>query len=181
MRTITWGSIGVARVWCDSLPPVTYPALKTIERRLETHRLLLSKARCAAVEVAGMVGHPSSYGLLGACFTPLATDQLLIEVVCSTECEHQIDWALAGRCDKVHVGLPTEYGPSVLHAAEIAGVLVDLDPGLLLFDHAAHGVVGSSDWFFGELGRIVVHLLTRDAIPMSDDELSDIVQFGPRR
>lgn len=181
MRTLTRDSGVVARIWLDDLPAVTYPPFNTIERRLETHRLVLGTARSIAVEVAGMVGHPSSYGLLGASFTPLPVDQLLIQVVCSTENGCLLDWALAGRCDEVHAGLPAEYASSVLDAAGTADGVADLSAGLLRFDHAAHGDVGSSSWFFGQLGRLLVSLLPRDVSQIRDDELAEIIAVGLRR
>ena len=166
-----------ARVWLDELPDVTYPIDDVLECSISPHQSRTDAVRLSAIEVVRMPGHPSSYGLLGASFTPKRTDRLLIEVASSTPGGEQVDWALAGRCDEVRSGLPKEYAVSVFDAAATVGASWKLGAGVLRFDHAAHGLVGSSAWFFGALSRAVMSLLVHADEPCSDAALAEIVRL----
>ena len=180
MRTIAQSPTAHTRVWLDELPEATYAVLGVSERSVAMHRPPNGAGRRVAVEVVRMAGHPSSYALLGATFTPEPTARLRLQVASSAAEGTPLTWALAGRCDEVYAGLPEEYAACVLDTATDAAHMHDLGPGILRFDHAAHGVVGSSRWLFGELGRVVVTLLARPGGLWSDDELAEITRLRHR-
>jgi len=105
------------------------------------------------VEWAGLVGDPSSYGLLGGTLV---------------EGETRIDAPLDGtafpdslaRNDRGAFGLPAGYRAGVLAAVPF-GLAVSV---------AAHGMASSSPLTFGELARLLVIFL-RHGIPEGDDEV----------
>jgi hypothetical protein len=79
--------------------------------------------------------------------------------------------------DIVVIGLPDEFADSVLTGAVQAPATRLLGPGVLRFDCAAQGLVGSSRWFFRHLSTIVVRLLTSRV--WSEEELAAILEtFG---
>jgi hypothetical protein len=111
------------------------------------------------------VGGRILYGLLGAQFIPNNSGNFSIEVLVSTNTESVFQQSIAANLDKVRVGLPREYSQSV-----IDGVLYSLDKksleilgsGVLRFDKAAHGEIGSSNKFFRKIAATVVQLLMLD-------------------
>ena len=101
----------------------------------------------------GMVGHPSTYGLLGG-------------REARGETESPVDLplgrfpaSLAGTADVVEFGLPTEFERVVLDEAR-SRIVVTV---------AAHGLVGSSPLVFGGLTRMLLWVLEH-GIPTTDEE-----------
>lgn len=165
-----------ARFWLDDLPDLAYPIVEVMERSITVRQSPAGDARRAAVELVTRAGHPSSYGLLGGSFTPQQTSRLVIQVASLTAGAERVEWALAGGNDDVYAGLLGEDAVGVLDGVEAAMAEHDLGAGVLRFDHAAHGVIGSSRSLFGRLGRIVVALLARPGVQWSDDDLAELLR-----
>jgi hypothetical protein len=109
----------------------------------------------ATVEWVGRAGHPSSYGLLTGARSP--SPRLAI----AEEGARYRD-ALPGRADKVIWGLPDEYVNAVT-------AVLDEDVQPVLISHAAHGEIGSSNFVFAGLTRLLCRLLAGGLPPDEED------------
>jgi hypothetical protein len=162
-----------ARVWLGELPDCAYPSGKILEavQEQETQSSSQAEPSCAAVEAMLVRGPRVLYGLLGASFTPDESQRCVVQVGVDTAFERpanwmfpeysreQTRWALATNLDSIYIGLLEEYAPAVLRGSVHAGEV--LGGGLLRFDCAAHGLVGSSEWLFQNLADLLVVLLAR--------------------
>jgi len=115
-------------------------------------------------------GGRAVYGLLGASFTPDNVEKLVVQLAISANTEKQVDWSLAASIDEVYAGMPLEYADSVLDG--VVGAEEILGSGVLRFESAAHGVVGSSPRIFRQLARDVVRLLSYKVESLSEEELT---------
>jgi hypothetical protein len=165
-----------ARVWVGELPELSYDVLQVEERRLAAQGGMLAEVRCAAVELLIPTGPRSLYGALGATFSPGITGQLLVQVATSAEDGELVASALTGRLDEVHIGLPQEYAGAVLEGAVNTEEIHLLGPGILRFDHAAHGYVSSAQVIFRRVARTVVRLLCLDEGAASEGDLRAILE-----
>jgi hypothetical protein len=165
-----------ARVWVGELPNLSYDVLQVEERRLEAEGAMLAAVRCAAVELLIPTGPRSLYGALGAMFSPGAGGQLLVQVATSPLDGELVASALTGRLDAVHIGLPEWYAGAVLEGAVSTEEIHLLGPGILRFDHAAHGEVSSAQVIFRRLVRTVVRLLCLDMEAVSEEELRKMLE-----
>ena len=166
------------RVWFDQLPDARYPAARTLEVRMPAEPRAHVPHRQAALEwrtIRG--GHPSSYGLLGATFTPDPSDTLTIQVALATEDDRWLDWTLITvPLDEVQRGIPYLWeGEAVLGSAGETAAPA-LGSGTLLFDCAAYGHVGSSPWVFYRLARGVVHFLSADSSSVTEERAKDYLR-----
>lgn len=105
-----------------------------------------------AVEWAGQVGHPSSYGLLGG----RAGEVTRLEV----PERGSYQGSLAGASDEVAFGLPAEYRQAVGQGLRSPVALTV----------AAHGQVGSSAYVFRRLASLLSALIS-DGVPATDPDL----------
>ena len=104
------------------------------------------------LEWAGQLGHPSSYGLIGA---REASQTVLPDPSGGRYVE-----SLAGELDQVYFGLPAAYAEAVIAVLQRP----------LELTVAAHGEVGSSPAVFARLTAAVEHF-TVAGIPAPDDEI----------
>jgi hypothetical protein len=107
-----------------------------------------------SVEWVGRLGHPSSYGLLGA---RLIEGETRISVPFEGP---DFPKSLAARSERVDHGLIQEYRGAIT-AAVPAGLEITL---------AAHGQVSSSQAVFGGLARLILTFL-RDGIPEASSDV----------
>ena len=156
--TVSLGQLSKVRIWLEELPNAKYQVGKTLEvvqvAKVSTH----SGPICAAVELMRVTGPRILCGLLGATFMPDASERCVIQVAVDSAFEmpsnwrfpelsrKETSWALATRLDSIYVGLLEEYAPAVLNGAVRAGEL--LGSGLLRFDCAIHGLIGSKSTGF---------------------------------
>jgi hypothetical protein len=170
------------RVWQKEGRISNYVHDEVIQGDLDLHDIaaLYPETRPTTVEVARMLGHPSSYGLLGAEFMPDSSGRITVEVALSGGADGETVTydSLAAGSDTVRAGLPREYGSAVLQTGTLYASA--LGPGTLRFDDAAHGMVGSSVAVFGWLTRIVLQLLVHEVATMTDDELMSIARAAWR-
>lgn len=139
----------------------------------------LNQKQMAAVEMIIPSAGRALYGLLGAEFVSDRSNKLLVKVAVSEavseDVEAEIDWSLASSIDKVCAGLPVEYADSVfdgvVHAGEILG------SGVLFFNCAAHGEIGSSPQMFRQLALKVVRLIAAASVKesLSEKELISLL------
>lgn len=154
-----------ARIWLGELPDLSYPVLEVLERQQDAKVSTIAEIRYAAVEMFAPKGVRALYGLLGAKFTPDNLERLLVQVAFCEDTTKQVEWSLAAKVDKIYVGLTCEYAPSVLDGALRAAET--LGSGVLRFECAAHGAVGSSPKIFRQLATLAVQLLTVRAESLS--------------
>jgi hypothetical protein len=170
------------RVWQEEGQISSYGHDEVIQGDLDLHDLAAQypETRPTTVEVARMLGHPSSYGLLGAEFMPDSSGRITVEVALSSgsDGETVTYGSLAAGNDTVRAGLPREYGSAVLQTGMLYAS--SLGTGTLRFADAAHGIVGSSVAVFGWLTRIVLELLVHEVATMTDGELMSIVSAAWR-
>lgn len=150
-----------ARLWQGTRPSRTYPAVQILERECRVQPTANTQVRQVAIEWRRAVCGPSSYGLLGAQWTPQSTERLLVRVLVSADVPFPgWDWRSQSSPDP-RPGLPLEYAKPVLAGALEAEGLPALGAGILCFDQAAHDLVGSSPLVFHWLAHTVVGALTR--------------------
>lgn len=159
-----------ARVWLDELPELGYQSSGVIGHTAETNQAPSAQTRQAAVELFIPAGGRALYGLLGAELIPTLDNKLLIQVAVSADPQRRFEWSLAGRVDEVSIGLPADYAEGVITGALQRSDI--LGAGVLRFDRAAHGVVGSSWEFFRRLATIVVHVLVLQPVEATDEEMN---------
>jgi len=83
---------------------------------------------------------------------------------------------LPGFTDQVRRGLPREYADSVMEGAIYTNSISPLGSGVLQFNCAAHGEVGSSPNAFRQLGEMVTRLLQMDPSSVTVEQLLDLIQ-----
>lgn len=76
--------------------------------------------------------------------------------------------------DRLSLGLTSDFAKVVEQTADVA-VHQYLPTGLIVFDLAAHGAVGSSSLVFSRLAVGILALLSRNAEFASDQELIDLL------
>jgi hypothetical protein len=111
--------------------------------------------------------------LLGAEFVPSSSGPLIIQVAESLNHEKQIEWSLASANDVVRVGIPRQHINSVLDGAQSEGEIFALSSGILRFDFAAHGEIGSSPKIFRQLAKGIVRLFVNSSATVSAEELEN--------
>jgi hypothetical protein len=116
------------------------------------------------------------YGLLGGEFVPEDTRLFRLQVVVSSDKGRRFDSSLAGSIDEVRFGLPREYSEAVQDGVTSARANLLLGSGLLRFDCAAHGKVGSSPNLFRLLAKVIVRLLCGNAESVTEESLVRLLE-----
>lgn len=168
------------QIWLDELPEWRNEGAEVAERHQETSRRGITERRCAAIELFVPVGPRAYYSVLGAIFVPGQEDRLLIQVPISVNQGQPVLESLAGRADKVRVGLPYEFTGSVFDGVLSINPAQLLGAGTLQFCCAATGDIGSSPWMFRVLGRVVVKLLSSDRSSFSEENLIRLLDLELR-
>ena len=167
-----------ALVWIGDYPSLIYPAIDVINQDVYTGLSINYGEKRAALEIMLPVGSRVLYGLLGAKFIPNNSGKFSLEVLVSTNSEAVFQQSLAAKLDQVRIGLPSEYSQSVidgtLHSLDQKS-LESLGSGVLRFDKAAHGEIGSSNKFFRKIAATVVQLLMLDKAS-NEKEVTEIVK-----
>ena len=164
-----------ARVWLGELPQASYLADYTVERSIEAKSPDFNNVRLAAVELREPKGPRVLYGLLGAEFRPLKSNNLDLQVNVSSNDNLRIADSSLNQSGDILVGLPKEYIDSVVRGVFDIGEKADgIFAGTLLFNCAAHSIVGSSESIFRRLSYIVVQILFSPKNTLSEHDLSKI-------
>jgi hypothetical protein len=163
LKSISIGRHGAGLLWIDEAMDVGFDPVGLEERHVKAG-IGNSHARMVAVEIYLPRGARAEYALLGMRYEPAPRDDLLVRVLIGETLGSTYDQSLAGQVDEVRLGLPADYVSSVLEATcnEADGCL---DPGVLLVDRAAHGLVGSNADLFERLARVLVGILIDPRFP----------------
>jgi hypothetical protein len=172
------GSHGRVRLWWDELPGASYAVAEILATHLPCGASNISGSREVAVEYFSPRGGRALYGLLGAHFTPATAGGLAIEVAVSVDGGQPLESSLASRVDDVAVSLPRYNGEAVTAGAAEVGEM--LGSGVLRFDQAAHGLVGSAPGVFRTLARAIVHLLAAGVDSVSADSLQNLLAIDAK-
>lgn len=151
-----------ARLWDSSeLPDLGgLPVVEHILRASENAK----PSKNIAIEVAVPRGGVTSFGLLGATFEPARAASLTMTVL--SDGDRVFPDALAPSPERAVFGLPQEYVNSVVNGfLKGAALLADIPGGSLVFDRAAHGMLGSSCELFRELAACVTRLALGATMP----------------
>jgi hypothetical protein len=151
-----------AHVWIDERQQIICPRTETISKELAKGLTKKSPNKRGGLEILMPAGARFFYGLLGAEFIPNDSGSFLLEVLIATNQENIYEQSIASKLDQVRVGLPSEYSQSVIEGAIESlneTTLARFGSGVLTFDQAAHGKVGSSNIFFRHIATTVIQLL----------------------
>ncbi len=180
MITLELSPYRKARVWLGELPDLGYEVKETVEDVIEVGASAVTGVRRAAIELYLYTGPRDLYGLLGATLTPDRSGRLMLQVAASDDDGKPVDWSLASHIDDVRVGLPRQYAESVFDGAAGTHEIRGLGSGVLRFDRAAHGRVGSASIVFRQIAGSLVRLLAAGAESISVEELERYLQSSAR-
>jgi hypothetical protein len=175
MLELEWG-LNRARIWLGSLPEWRYQVATEREHHFAAPNTRDSHTKCAAIELLIPAGARSHYGGLGANFAPERNGDLEVRICASQESPQALKGSLADRLDKPYIGLATEYIEGVLKGIVDVGAPQLLGAGRLRICCGVYGVIGSSEWLFQLLGRIVTKLLALDDQHLAKETLIDLLQ-----
>ena len=160
-----------ATLWQGAWPAMGYAVVHVLERECRAQPTASTQVQRVAIEWRRATCGPSSYGLLGAEWTPQGAERLLVRVLVSADVPFPgRDWHSLSSPDP-RPGLPREYADPVLRGALEAGELPALGAGVLSFCQAAHDLVGSSPLVFQWLAQAVVRVVMLESPLLTDEEL----------
>ncbi|MDX1932455.1 MAG: hypothetical protein SFU56_07605 [Capsulimonadales bacterium] len=166
---------GTIRIWFDEAKPYDFAPGRVVKFEIATQPSAIRRERRVTVELVLRRAGLFPYGLLGAAFIPNVSNVLQIEVNCDSQTDVMVLNSLALQPDTVLIGLPYEYAQAVLNSVAHSDISEQLGSGLIRFDCAAHGEVGSSSSAFVRLSLIVTQLLTLDVTERSYNDIASIL------
>jgi hypothetical protein len=115
----------------------------------------------------------SNYALLGASFKPTSDSSLLKVNVDSSDRKEAFFDTIAMDIEEVSKGLLQEYAEAV---AKSVGDLLEVNnsfpSGVIDFNIAAHGKIGSSKGLFSIMGKAIIRLLSFNLTELDEEELN---------
>jgi hypothetical protein len=130
--------------------------------------------RCA-LELFVRLGARSLYGLLGASLQPKDSEELVLLISENADAGGLYEASLSSSFGDVRKGLPKQYVEALMRVVRNEEASLELlGGGILSFDCAAHGVVGSAPAVFQVLASAVISLL-RTEPPWDDRRILDAV------
>ena len=175
MIVLQWG-VRKARLWLGELPTWEYDIAEVVERTREAPSGVTSLHR-TAIELLIPIGGRAYYGGVAVIYTPTQQGKLVVQVPVSTNDGIPFEESLAGmKAEEPFKGLPREYVPGLFEGLMEASQTPSLGSGTLRVCGAVHGRVGSSNWMFSMLGRIIVKMLTLETIALSDLAFIQLIQ-----
>ena len=166
MIEVRLGAFVRGRLWESMELPAAWGG-PVANRVIQADGGVAAQGASLAVEVAISRGPVVSYGLLGGTYEQLPGELLKMSVLGGEQ--GVFDGALAGPPESVVFGLPSEYVDGIVNGF-LAGVdkLSAAPGGLLTFDRAAFGRIGSSPLLFRELAVCVTRLALGDPAPWDE-------------
>lgn len=165
------------RVWIGELPDAGYPVAHVIEYTRPAAPSTRSVARQAAVEYYRPTGPHILYSLLGARFTPSASDHLLvIQIARSAGAGRPIDWSI-NPFYGAEIGLWSQMAVDfVVGGVRESEAIGTLGAGVLRFDCAVEGPPIVMKWLVGA----VIALLIQPGDTLTQESLQTLMeQTGP--
>jgi hypothetical protein len=177
VRTLELRKSGQARIWCGELPDTGYEPVETSVHVIPANPEVQSVPRLLALEIVLYAGPRVFYGLLGGEWVPDVSSQMTVCAGISHDRGRSFSNSLAGSCDEVMVGFPSQYKMSLLSGVDIArGELgCRLACGQLLINWGSHGVVGSCNAMFRFIAAALVNLVHSPNLDPSDEELFNML------
>ena len=175
MLTLHWKARS-ARVWLSEPPAWDYEISEIVEKTQEALEEERVPFCLRAVELFFLIGARHYYGGIAVTFIPTHTGELVVQVPLSAGVGLPYEESLAGKLDTSYKGLPREYTSGVFEGLMEAERTPLLGSGLLRVNGAVHGSIGSSNWMFRKLGRIVVKLLTVDTSAFSETNFKEFIR-----
>jgi len=165
-----------ARIWLTELPDARVNPSDVSERSVQGVKPVTDGTHRAAIEILIPRGPRALYGLLGAELRPSKSGALVIRVVKSCTDGPPFPNSIALSSDDTRIGLPDEFSQAVVEGAsnQIAKI-GGLGSGELVFDHAAHGLVGSAPIVFKWLAICLVQFF-REGESISQQQIANILQ-----
>ena len=175
MIELYWGA-RKARLWLGELPTWEYDIAEVVERTREAPSGAPS-LYCTAIELWMLIGARAYYGGVAVTYTATQQGKLVVQIPVSTNDGIPFEESLAGmKAEEPFKGLPREYVPGLFEGLIEVSQTPSLGSGTLRVCGAVHGRVGSSNWMFRMLGRIIVKLLALETIALSELEFIQLIQ-----
>jgi|SRR5579872_2991696 len=165
------GAQGRARVWLFDQPDCLFVPADVQELTFSAGVAAVGGERSAAVEGCVHIGGYLAYGLAGARYVPDGSAQLRLRTYVSGQDGPEYLTSVASGLDVAYIGLPAEFSKSIATGVNNALEKIVIGGGILAFDRAAHGLVGSSPMFFARLATVVTMLIGLKTSALSDDEI----------
>jgi len=102
------------------------------------------------------------YGLLGATAQPTKGTDIELQVILGRRGSSPYRSLLASSLDRLHLGLPCQYAQAVLESAVTTLGNCPLPASTIRFDEAVYGEIGSSEFVFQRLAKVIIELLGAD-------------------
>lgn len=176
MLELAWG-LNKARIWLDSLPEWHFQVATEHEYHFAAPNARDFGNRCAAIELLMPAGARSHYGGLGANFEPGHNGDLEVRICAAQSSTQALQGSLADKLDTPYIGLTAEYVESVVKGVGEADAPHLLGAGSLHVCWGVHGAVGSSEWLFRVLARILTRLLALGDQSHADETMIELLQY----
>jgi len=162
------------RLWINDFPEIKIKTIDTIQKTVEGVEDISKCSKSVVLELL-LPRNASNYALLGVTYTPLNSKKLDIVINVGTADDVVLKDNIAFTSDEVHIGIPAEYALTIIDSA--VDTLKDLEfpSGILFFDVAAHGHVGSSKMIFSRVTKMLVKIISKNVLELSESELKELV------
>jgi hypothetical protein len=163
-----------ARIWLNEFPYIKYVPIETIKLNISNISNENWERRSVCLEYRPL-GDPTRYGLLGIEYFPQQTKCLETNILVSKDKDTSFNSSLLGQYGKTHVGIPMVYANVV---SKITTHILQKNPfpaGILVFGIGAHDEIGSSEFIFVQLTRILINIITRDSKTLTKEEIEKII------
>jgi hypothetical protein len=163
-----------ARVWINDPPDIRYTPVEILKDSISTTSKEHWDKKSVCLEYY-RPGGGSYYALLGCEFISQPLDRINIELFVSKDKGEIFESPLISYGNRVYVGIPRTYAGAITKTAiEILSNTV-LPPGVLTFNVGAHDEVGSSEFMFSIVTRLILKIITYDLNRLRTKEVEQII------
>jgi hypothetical protein len=168
------GSQQKGRLWVNECPEMKSKIIDIMERSINGVGGISYGGKSIVLELL-LPRNASNYALLGATYTPSDSNELNVKINVGISDDEVLKDNLAFKSDEVHIGIPAEYASMILDSAVDTLKDFKISAGTLSFNTGAHGYTGSSKMIFSRVTKILVKLIFKDIIKLSEEELKELV------
>ena len=158
MREVALPFHRTVRCWYGELPAAQFRPIRELRFQFEV-RSRPSPPALGAIEVRIPAGGRVIYALLGASYTPLQSDCVLVRVRETDNDGFDAQDRSSGLPGDLRLGLPPEFAAAVMTGASDPVRLARLGPGTLDYQTAAFSLTGSGSTIFEFTSRLVLDVL----------------------